>query len=676
MSTPRLRSVAASDNDAPPPRSAGFAHHPLGQILVEMGALSPSDKLTTLAMQSRVEARLGNILLAHGLIDKAQLYVAIARQFDTDVADLATTPPDIRLIEQYGVERCLASGILPWQRRAGMVQVATARPEQFADAQPDLEQLFGPVRMVIAPELDIHQAVLSKHPRILAAKSETRVKAGESCREWASLTLPRLFMTLAVMLILAVVLVPKVALFVVTGWAVLTLIANSLLKLAAALRQIYDEHTTPPPVAAESPARLPKVSILVPLYREREIAAHLIKRLERLEYPRELLDICLVVEADDDVTCDTLDAIDLPGHIRQIVVPHSHLKTKPRALNYALDFCRGDIIGVYDAEDAPAPDQIDRVVQHFHSAAPDVACLQGVLDFYNARSNWFSRCFTIEYATWFRVILPGLSKLGLVVPLGGTTLFFRRKVLEELGGWDAHNVTEDADLGVRLARHGYRTELINTVTEEEANCRLWPWVKQRSRWLKGYAITWAVHMRQPRQLWRDLGPWKFFGVQMLFLGTLSQFLLAPVLWSFWLVQMGVAHPVMAGAPPTIITVAVALFILSELVTMGVGIYAVRHDKHRHLMPWVPTLYFYFPLAALASYKGLFELLTRPFYWDKTAHGVFTPHDPPEDDPPDPDRVTRAPLPLPRHALAGSRTPSRYGPSVPDAPHRRLHPRSR
>ena len=145
-----------------------------------------------------------------------------------------------------------------------------------------------------------------------------------------------------------------------------------------------------------------------------------------------------------------------------------------------------------------------------------MVCLQGILDYYNPRTNWLARCFTIEYAAWFRAMLPGLARLGFGVPLGGTTLFFRRDKLEELGGWDAHNVTEDADLGLRLARHGYKTELIDTVTQEEANCRALPWVKQRSRWLKGYAMTWAVHMRDPRRLWRELGPRGFIGVQPTF----------------------------------------------------------------------------------------------------------------------------------------------------------------
>ena len=210
------------------------------------------------------------------------------------------------------------------------------------------------------------------------------------------------------------------------------------------------------------------------------------------------------------------------------------------------------------------------------------------------------------------------------MPLGGTTLFFRRQILEDLGGWDAHNVTEDADLGVRLARAGYRTELIDSVTQEEANGRAWPWVKQRSRWLKGYAITYAVHMRSPRQLMRDLGLKRFLGVQMLFLGTLSQFVLQPVLWSFWLIPFGIAHPIQTLLPPIGFWLLAAVFFGSEIINFAISAIALKAAKKTWLIKWAVTLQVYFTLAALAAYKGLFELAWKPFYWDKTMHGVLLP----------------------------------------------------
>ncbi len=620
MSVPHLKPVRDGNRPDVPLRLR--RRRPLGQLLVDNGDISTFDQMRILTVQNRVEARFGDILLAHGLIGKERLYATIARQFGTEVADLKAQPPELRMIEALGAEYCLEKAILTWCKRHDQVLIATARPEQFEDHRLLLEALFGTVRMVITGEVELHNAVLTSHPKTLTLRAETRVSESESCRIWHSRWIQRSVMVALIVMATGVIAFPRQIFLALMAWAVLTLVASTLLKLTAAIAEFRAPKTAIHTLKATSPiiAKLPTVSILIPLAHEPKIAKRLIARLERLDYPRELLDICLVVEADDEETLTALGLIELPGFIRVIPVPDSPLRTKPRALNYALDFCRGVIVGVYDAEDAPAPDQIRKVVRRFHERGPDVACLQGVLDFYNSRTNWLSRCFAIEYAAWFRVILPGIVRLGMVIPLGGTTLFFRRKALEALGGWDAHNVTEDADLGIRLARQGYRTELIDTVTEEEANCWFWPWVKQRSRWLKGYAITWAVHSRNPVQLWRDLGTWRFFGVQLFFLTTLSQFVLAPILWSFLIIPLGLPHPFSHVASNDAFLTLSAVFILAEVTTVSIGVFAVRDIKHRFLVPWVPTLVLYFPLAALAAYKGLFELITRPFYWDKTQHG--------------------------------------------------------
>ncbi len=196
-------------------------------------------------------------------------------------------------------------------------------------------------------------------------------------------------------------------------------------------------------------------------------------------------------------------------------------------------------------------------------------------------------------------------------------------------------MTEDADLGLRLARAGFRTAFIPSVTEEEANGRFWPWVKQRSRWLKGYGVTWCVHMREPRALWRDLGPWRFFGVQVLFAGTLSQFLLAPLVWSFWLVPFGVHHPAADLLPRPVFWAMVGLFIICELANFAIAALAVRRAGKGWLIPWALTLQLYFPLGAVACYKGLLELTWKPFYWHKTAHGILLPTHAPATAPPRP-----------------------------------------
>jgi cellulose synthase/poly-beta-1,6-N-acetylglucosamine synthase-like glycosyltransferase len=290
-------------------------------------------------------------------------------------------------------------------------------------------------------------------------------------------------------------------------------------------------------------------------------------------------------------------------------------------MNYALDFCLGDIIGVFDAEDAPEASQIRKVVEHLTNAPPDVASVQCVLDYYNTRTNWLSRCFTIEYAILFRVILRGLDRLKLPIPLGGTSVYFRRDVLEKVGRWDAHNVTEDADLGMRLKRLGYRCEMVNSTTFEEANFRLRPWIKQRSRWLKGFMMTWLTHLSRPRALYRDLGLLGFITFNILFLGTMTAFATAPIVLPLWLLTFGIDLPFYSTLSPLFLGVLIAAFIATELILFLLGFVATRGPNHRHLRSFLPSMIFYWPIGCIAAYKALFELFTRPSFWDKTAHGI-------------------------------------------------------
>ncbi|EKD61302.1 MAG: hypothetical protein ACD_54C00299G0005 [uncultured bacterium] len=588
-------------------------------VLLQDGLVAPHAMTQVLALRDQLGRHLTDILLAREVLPALTLYEAIAQHWQVSVADLAKRPPDPRLMQQLGTVDALTNGLLPWCKAGQVTVVATAYPDQFQRHKPRLEAAFGPVAMAVAPMHQIETAVLALHGPRLARAAETRVAPEESCRNYHSTTLQRPALLLASILAIFAFFQPLGFLFTAFGLAILAMLAANVMKVIALLLM-----HRPEPAAQNPPfvAHLPTVSIIVALYRESDIAPRLAARLGKLDYPRDLLDILLVVEAEDQLTRTALHHADLPGWMRVIVVPDGSVKTKPRALNYALDHCRGSIIGVYDAEDAPESDQIRKVVDRFHQRGPEVVCLQGVLDFYNPRSNWLARCFTIEYASWFRMYLPGIERMGLAVPLGGTTLFFRRRALEALGGWDAQNVTEDADLGLRLARHGYRTELIDTTTFEEPNCRSLPWVKQRSRWIKGYMMTWLTHMRNPRLLWTQLGPRRFIGLQVQFLGSVLQSLLAPLLWSFWLVPFGVPHPVVQTINPAAFTLLyVSMFAVSAL-TIGFDIAGMRRTKHRLNPLWAVSLTFYHPLGTLAAYKALWELLTKPFYWDKTSHGHF------------------------------------------------------
>ena len=538
---------------------------------------------------------------------------------------LATLAVDPRGIDALGWSFILQHHVLPLVPKGALTPVACASPETFDALQDTLTAKLGHVAYCNATKETISAAACRVRGGLHVARAENCAPKSESCRDWSGLRAALISVVFLAALGGLAFLWPAATLLVLTFWTVLTLCATTGLRAAAALAELLHNRRKGALWTSSRAHRievgaLPRISLLVPLFKEQDIAADLIARLSALDYPKDRLEVCLILEERDTQTADVLAWADLPEWMRIVRVPYGAVRTKPRAMNYALDFTNGDIVGIYDAEDKPAKDQLRKVAAGFARAKPNVACLQGVLDFYNARQNWVTRCFTIDYAMWFRLILPGMVRLGIVIPLGGTTVFFRRRALEDLGRWDAHNVTEDADLGIRLARHGFTTAFVDSVTEEEATSSVLAWVRQRSRWIKGYAVTWAVHMRDPLRLLGELGAWKFLGVQILFLGTLSQFVMAPLLWSFWLVPFGYYHPVTEIAPHGVILFMAALFLLAEIATMSMAAFAVAGPKRRWLIKWVPVMHLYFPLAAVASWKGFGELFTHPFYWDKTPHG--------------------------------------------------------
>lgn len=534
-----------------------------------------------------------------------------------------TYPPDPELDGLLPPEFCLEYRVLPWGRVGDAILVGTLPDRDRTQLRDIMEQLIGPVLFADVAEEDLLRIVEDRHCDYLADRAERLVPDDYSCRDINKLSLSRgllasLFFGISLALIY---LFPNVFFAGITAVAVINLIATLVFKIAV----FFAGYKKPPDRPIDVPlAEKPVVSLIVPLFREAAIANALVLRLSRLTYPKSLLDVVLVLEAKDNKTRQMINEVSLPPWMRVVSVPDGQLTTKPRALNYALAHTRGDIIGVLDAEDAPAIDQIERVVEAFHQAPSEVACVQGILDFYNTKSNALARCFTIEYAIWFRIVLAGAARLGLPIPLGGTTVFLKRAALKHVGGWDAHNVTEDADLGIRLYRFGYRTILIPTVTREEANNRIVPWVRQRSRWLKGYIITYLVHMRRPFRLLREIGARKFLGFQVFFLTTILQFTLAPALWSFWLVFVGVTTPLFEVIPADWVKGLLALFILAELVSLLTGFVAVARTQHEGLMQWVPMMFFYFPLGVFAVYKAWSELVFKPFYWDKTEHGRSEP----------------------------------------------------
>jgi cellulose synthase/poly-beta-1,6-N-acetylglucosamine synthase-like glycosyltransferase len=370
---------------------------------------------------------------------------------------------------------------------------------------------------------------------------------------------------------------------------------------------------------------LPIYTVLVPAYREPEVIPNLIKAIERLDYPRERLDVKLLLEADDAETFAAVERANPGAHIEVIRIPHSMPKTKPKACNVGLARARGAYVTIYDAEDRPEPLQLRRAVVAFKTAPAEVACMQAKLSYYNANQNLLTRWFTSEYAMWFGQLLPGLVHERAPVPLGGTSNHFRRETLIGLGGWDPFNVTEDADLGIRLHRAGLRTLVLDSTTLEEANSDVINWLKQRSRWYKGYLQTWLVHMRRPGRLWRELGPAGFIGFNLFVGGTPLLALANPVFWALTAVWFLAQPPIVAALFPTPLYYAGMLCLaFGNALFLYATIVSAHLTGRASLVIAALLSPIYWAMMSIAAVKALVQLVSVPSFWEKTVHGLDRP----------------------------------------------------
>ena len=605
---------------------------PLGSILLSFNYITADDLKFAQTLQKSSLAPLDRILIAENIISSDQLLAAQSMKYGVQRIQSKDSRPDPALANLLTASFCRNHGIIPWKKQGQSVLIATCDPDHFCANMSAYPELARCTKMALCSKETIYSELIKRHSTEYRQKAETLVPELESYRHqspvnWGGMK----SMAVASACGLSLAFTPNLVFLSIVLWACAALSSTHLLKISATLsRRTPSPLDTPPkPVAKaeHTPSTAPifkgsmtRVSIIVALYRETEMVEQLLRQIARLRYPKALIEVLLMIEEGDTATLNELDRLKLTNIITVHILPAGPIMTKPRALNYGLGFCTGEIIAVYDAEGKPDTDQIDLAVARFASAPKKVACLQGTLDIYNSKTDWLTKCFTIEYAVWFRLILPGLIRLGFAIPLGGTTVFLRRSALIDVGGWDAHNVTEDADLGIRLARHGYQTEMLSSTTYEEANNQIWPWVRQRSRWLKGYMMTYRVHMRSPKLLLQQLGLRRFVGFQIIFLASLSQFILAPVLWSFWIIPFGLPHPILPLLGPNATQAVISFFLTIIGADIIISLFALSKTRHRGLGRYTPTLWLYFHLGTLAAFKAAYEMIFDPYFWDKTAHG--------------------------------------------------------
>ena len=392
---------------------------------------------------------------------------------------------------------------------------------------------------------------------------------------------------------------------------------------ALALFHLCLPHRPSRPVSTpESESGLPYYSVLVPLYDETRVVEDLVAALSEIDYPLEKLEVLIVIESGDLKMRSFLDAMVLPAHFEVLVVPQGQPRTKPRALNFALQFARGEFVVVYDAEDVPEPDQIRLAVHKLRERPEVLGCVQARLNIYNPRASWLSRQFTIEYSALFDGLLPTLERFGLPVPLGGTSNHFPRPLIEALGAWDPYNVTEDADLGIRLARRGWRVAMIDSTTWEEAPEEFGTWMRQRTRWLKGWIQTMLVHNRRPGRLMTELGELQFLSLQALLGGLVLAALVHP--WFWLLIVYEMLEDQFFGFPEALIAqtfwgLAALNLLVGYSVAMLLGVAAALRRRHFWLLGQVLLLPLYWLAMSLAAYRASYQLVFDPYLWEKTPH---------------------------------------------------------
>jgi glycosyltransferase XagB len=604
----------------------------LGEILRAHGHLNDAQLGHALGIQARSQGRLGDILVSEGIIGYLPLYRAVAEHHDLPFADLLSEQPHPDLLQHSDCNLYLDRRFIPWKKEGAYLHIA------LSDFTPEMRELlhakYGPhLLFSVTSPFDIRRTVERVFGGIFeeeACNHLWRQRPIASARERLSATLRPPAYLIGAVLALCLLLHPLGSILWVVGLCTISYCVSMLIK------SLIFKVGKPPEPATDWAARiarldnitLPVYTVLVPMYREASSLPHLMAAMRRMDYPKHKLDIKLILEADDTDTLSAAQAL-RPHYLFDIIcVPPSTLRTKPKAMNFALRFARGDFVTVYDADDQPDPLQLKKALCHFYEGDSKLVCVQARLGYFNTADNWLTRCFSLEYAMLFHVLLVGLERMSIPLPLGGTSNHFPTAKLREMGGWDPYNVTEDADLGTRIASLGYHTCMLDSITLEEAPNRLGAWIRQRSRWMKGYMQTWLVHMREPRSLYRTLGPRSFWGFQFFVGFSTFTFLTAPLIWAVALIWVFYPNALLPEALPGwvkwLTMVNIALNVLSHW-WMTLSCLHIPQAPRRGMVFAALTYPAYVLIHSIASYMALWQLIVKPHFWEKTTHGVaFSP----------------------------------------------------
>lgn len=601
----------------------------IGTRLLLAGIITRAQLNDALDLAERTGVRLGRALVVRGYITQEQLAQFLAEQSHLPFFDLHSVsldPTTARLIDET-TERAL--GILPLAVSNDELMLAMVDPLNEEAIRVATRLTGHTVRPVLVSEQDLEDALESIYGGEYLGRSVSELleRAPEDSAYWVlSRGQKIVFALFALVSVLWLVADWRSYIILLNAFATTFYLGFSAYKFYLAYRAITHELEVPvseEEVAALDDRTLPMYTILVPVYKEADVLPDLLEAINKLDYPPTKLDVKVLMEADDTETIQAFERMKMPAQFHGIVVPVAPPRTKPKACNYGLIHARGEYVVIYDAEDLPDPDQLKRVLVAFRKSPPNVVCIQSKLNYYNRNQNLLTSWFTVEYSMWFDLFLPGLDASGAPIPLGGTSNHFKRSALIEAGAWDPYNVTEDADLGVRIFKRGYRTAIVDSTTYEEANSQIYNWIRQRSRWIKGYIQTWLVHMRHPLKLYRELGFTAFWSFQFVVGGTFFAALLNPIYWFLTTLWFLTHWELIRIVFPGIVFYSGALCLyLGNFAFTYLNVAGAMRRGYYDMVKYALLSPLYWGLMSVGAWKGLWQLVTKPYFWEKTKHGLF------------------------------------------------------
>jgi glycosyltransferase XagB len=610
----------------PSTQSAAFA-----ELLLESGLITHDQLRLARAAKERTGSHIDEVLISLGMISTEALRSVMARSWGLPVVDLAVTERDEELIRRWSGQRMIAENWMPVRRDAtGAIVVATARVPD-AERRAAIESTLGErATFVVATSWDIRNLVLTVFRSAIADEAANelfRQNPALSARVVFSRGQKVGFVALALVTLVALAIWPAPTVITVITVVSVTFLASTVFKYAVAMQGAkFDivERVTRDDVESLRDDELPRYTVLVPVFKEANIVPQLVGNLGRIDYPADKLEVLVLIEEEDHLTRDAYLASDPPPNFHIVTIPKGTPQTKPRACNVGLFFASGEYLVIFDAEDAPEPDQLKKAVIAFRRGGEKTVCVQAALNYFNADENVLTRMFTLEYNYWFDYMLAGLDAYDLPIPLGGTSNHFRTAALIELGGWDPYNVTEDADLGIRASALGYRVGVINSTTMEEANTSIPNFVRQRSRWIKGYMQTSLVHARRPAALIREIGLRRFAAFALLIAGTPLTFLGVIPLYLVTLFSVFIPSEWFSPFFPVwLLWLTLVNFVIGSSVMVYLSMMGPYKRGTFDLILWALLNPVYWILHSVASYKALWQLLVKPHYWEKTEHGLTT-----------------------------------------------------